>query len=123
MRPEGRDVAYLWDMLDAARTVREFTTGVGLDRYIQDRKLQLAVERLLEIIGEAARRVSEAYRQAHPEIPWVGIVAQRHVLAHEYGEIKQERMWTVATQRIPELISSIEELNLPSPPPTPEQNC
>jgi uncharacterized protein with HEPN domain len=107
-------------MLDAARTLRELTTGVGLDAYIRDRKLQLAVERLVEIIGEAARRVSEAYRQAHPEIPWRGIIAQRHVLAHEYGEIKQERLWIVVRERIPELISSIEKLNLPLPPPDPQ---
>jgi uncharacterized protein with HEPN domain len=53
MRPEERDPGYVWDMLDAARSVREFTTGVTHDEYLGDRKLQLAVERALEIIGEA----------------------------------------------------------------------
>lgn len=69
MRPEDRDAAYLWDMLDAARTVLRITAGVGSDRYLQDRTLQLAVERAIEIIGEAAGRVSETFRRAHPEIP------------------------------------------------------
>ena len=55
MRPDDRDPGYLWDMLDAARTIREFTTGVTVEAYLRDRKLQLAVERALEIIGEAAR--------------------------------------------------------------------
>ena len=59
MRPEERDAAYLWDMLDAAHLIEGFTTGVRFEQYMDDRKLQLAVERALEIIGEAARRVSE----------------------------------------------------------------
>jgi len=121
MRPEERDAAYLWDMLDAARTIHHLTTGFGGSEYMQDRKLQLAVERLLEIIGEAARRVSEAFRQTHPQIPWRGIIALRNVLAHEYGEIEHERIWSVVTERIPELITSIERMNLPSPPPDPEE--
>jgi len=115
MLPDERDAAYLWDMLDAARTVREFTANVGLDAYLEDRKLQLAVERGLEIIGEAARRVSERFRERHPEIPWRSIIGQRHVLAHEYGEVKQDRIWVVATAQIPELIRQLEPL-VPAPP-------
>jgi uncharacterized protein with HEPN domain len=45
MRPEDRDAAYLWDILEAARTIEEFTAGVTQDDYLRDRKLQLAVER------------------------------------------------------------------------------
>jgi len=79
-------------MPDAARAVREFTTGTDFHQYMRDRKLQLAVERAVEIIGEAARHLSQAFRQEHPEIPWRRIIAQRHVLAHEYAEIKHERI-------------------------------
>ncbi|MFO7899133.1 MAG: DUF86 domain-containing protein [Planctomycetota bacterium] len=110
MRPEERDAAYLWDMLDAARTVQEFVAGKALDDYVADRQLQLAVERAIEIIGEAARRVSKDFRAAHPEIPWRPIIGQRHVLAHEYGEIKHERIWAVATRHVPELITLLEPL-------------
>ena len=115
MRPDERDAAYLWDMLDSSKTLHSFVTGVTFYSYTQDKKLQLAVERALEIIGEAARRVSESYRQEHREIPWPSIIAQRNVLAHEYGEIKQELIWKVATIRIPELISLLERL-IPVPP-------
>ena len=115
MRPEQRDAAYLWDMLDAARSVREITTGVTLAEYLQNRLMYRAVERELEILGEAARRLSEAFREAHPEIPWQKIVGQRNVLAHEYGEINQERIWAVATKSLPELIDQLEPL-LPAPP-------
>jgi len=83
-------------MLEAARLVREFTKDVAEAAYLSDRKLQLAVERSLEIIGEAAGRVSPEFREAHPEIPWKGIVGQRNVLIHAYGEIQQERVWNVA---------------------------
>ena len=116
MRPEDRVAAYLWDMLDAARTVRQIAHGVTLDQYLGDRKLQLAVERAVEIIGEAAGRVSDSFREAHPEIPWRQIIGQRNVLAHEYGDIKQDRMWILATTHVPDLISTLESL-LPPPPP------
>ena len=104
MQTEERDAAHLWDMLNAAEHVSQFMQGVSFDNFMRERKLQAAVEREVEIIGEAARRVSEIFREMHPEIPWRAIIAQRNVLAHEYGEIKQERMWLVATERVPDLI-------------------
>ena len=70
MRPEDRDASYLWDMLDAARAIRDFTVGVTRDAYLRDRKLQLAVERAIEIIGEAARLLSPSFKGQHEEIPW-----------------------------------------------------
>jgi uncharacterized protein with HEPN domain len=115
MLSEERDAANIWDMLDAAKTIVQFTNDVKFEYFIQDRKLQLAVERAVEIIGEAARHVSNIFKQVHPEIPWQRIIAQRNVLAHEYGEIKQDRMWLVATIHIPELITKLEPLLPPLP--------
>ncbi len=115
MRPEERDAAYLWDMLESARMIHDFTSGVSFNYYLQDKKLQLAIERLLEIIGEAAKCVSESFRQSHTEIPWKSIIGQRNVIAHEYGEIKQERLWAVVENHIPQLITTIEPL-VPPPP-------
>ncbi|MDO8587273.1 MAG: DUF86 domain-containing protein [Armatimonadota bacterium] len=115
MRPEDRDAAYLWDMLDAARTITDFVGETTLAGYLRDRKLQLAVEREVEIIGEAARRLSDAFRESHPEVPWSRIIAQRNVLAHEYGEIRQDRMYLLATVRIPELKRALESLLPPLP--------
>lgn len=114
MQPEEKDAAYFWDMLDAAKTVCGFVKGVKFYQYQGDRKLQFAVERAIEIIGEAARNVSKDFQEAHPEIPWRGIIGQRHMLAHEYGEIKQERIWLVAVERIPELIKLLEPFVLAS---------
>ena len=116
MQPEAKDAAYLWDMLDAACAVRDFVASRSFADYAADRMLRGAVERHLEIVGEAANRVSRTFREAHPEIPWQRIVAQRNVLSHEYGEIDHALVWKVATTHIPELIPGIQKL-LPPPPP------
>lgn len=104
MQPEQRDAGYLWDMLDAARTVEQMSSNQDFTQYSNDRRTQLAVERSLEIIGEAASRVSTSFRNAHPEIPWRQIIGQRNVLIHEYGEIKQERIWKTVRENVPQLI-------------------
>ncbi|MFH0907969.1 MAG: HepT-like ribonuclease domain-containing protein [bacterium] len=110
MRPEDRDEAYLWDMCAAAREVAGFVGGVSEGQYAADRMLQRAVERDLELIGEAAARVSPSYRDAHPEIPWKSIIGQRNVLAHDYGEILVEKIYRVAVNRVPELLAGLEAL-------------
>ena len=113
---EVRDAGFLWDMLEAAREARDYVKGRTFDDYLHDPMLRRAVERTIEIIGEAARHVSKTVQEEHPEIRWRGIIVQRHVLAHEYGEIKQERIWAVATVHIPALILLLEPL-VPPPPP------
>ena len=113
------DAGYLWDMLEAARGVVESVKNLTLEQYQADENLRLASERRIEIIGEAAGRVSQGVQQAHPEIPWRRIIAQRHVLAHEYGDIDDELIWTVAATHIPQLIDVLEKL-IPHPPPDPE---
>ena len=115
MSPEQADPAYLWDMLRYARGVTEAVEGIGLEAYRQDENLRLAVERRIEIIGEAARQVSDTFQRQHSAIPWRSIIGQRHALAHDYGEIDDERIWRVATTHIPLLITTLEPL-LPPPP-------
>ena len=117
MRPDQRDAALLWDMLEYSRQVGRITKGLAYAHYLKDRTLQLAVERAVEVVGEAARHVSPAFKEAHPEISWRGIIAQRNVLAHEYGEIKQDRLWMAATERIPKLLELLAKLELPPKPP------
>lgn len=119
MPHEPRDVSYLWDMLQASRDALDFARGVTLEAFLQDRKLQRAVERAVEIVGEAASRVSPELREAHPEIPWRKIIAQRNVLAHEYGDVEPALVWDLVTDYLPKLVKQIEPL-LPPPPADPE---
>jgi len=66
MPPEGADRAYLWDMLSYARGVVRETADKTWEEYQADENLRLAIERRVEIIGEAANHISEAFRAAHP---------------------------------------------------------
>ena len=92
---------------------------VSFEQYTADEDLRLSIERRIEIIGEAARNVSRPFQEDHPEIPWRPITAQRHVLAHDYGEIDDERIWRVVTIHVPELINLLVPL-VPAPPADPE---
>lgn len=116
MRPEDRDSAYLWDMLRAADEVVSFVRGKAWSDYQSDALLRAAVERKVQIIGEAARHVSRTFQEAHPHIPWNPIIVQRHRLVHEYGAIRHERIWNVATVHVPVLIDAVNALLPPEPP-------
>lgn len=110
MQPEERDPAYLWDMLQAAREVEAMIEDRELATFLADRVLLRAIERGVEIIGEAARRVSAPYMAAHPEIPWRQIIGQRNILAHEYGQIDHALLYKTAVEDIPALITQLQVL-------------
>jgi len=111
-----RDDACLLDMLLAAREARQFAEGVTLERFNSDRMLQHAIMRLVQIIGEAARKISPEFKQAHPEIPWPEIVGMRHRLVHEYFRIIPDKVWDVVEKDLPMLIPLIEPLVPPDEP-------
>ncbi len=115
MQPENSDTAYLWDMLRYARMAVALVENLSIAAYAGDQTRQLALERALEVVGESAGKVSQAFRADHPEIPWRKIIGLRNVLAHDYGNILQERLWNVAVNHVPELIQSIEPLVPPEP--------
>ena len=110
MKPAERDLAHLWDMLDAAKAIAGFVRGIDREAYRQNRMMQLAVERCLQAIGESPTRISDLLEAAHPEIPWAKIISQRNVLAHQYGAINQNRPWRVAIDDVPLLIEQLSRL-------------
>jgi uncharacterized protein with HEPN domain len=120
MPRETTDVAHLWDMLHAARGIESAVASLELEHYLQDEDLRMSVERRIEIIGEAARRVSDACKVAHPGIPWRRMISQRNVLAHEYDEVDDRLLWRVVTESIPQLVRALEGLVTARPPPDPE---
>ena len=117
MRPEERDPAYLWDMLDAARAAVRFTGELSMDQFLADEGevVRLAVERGLEILGEAARRVSAGFRQAHSEIPWKDIVGLRNVISHQYDRVDYAAIFRIVREQVPALVETLESL-MPPPP-------
>ena len=110
MKPLERDAAHLWDMLDAAQQAAAFSVGTDLDHLLADARTRYAIERALEIVGEAAWRVSQDTTSRHPEIPWQGIIGFRNVLAHEYGEIDYRRLYTVIKEGVPALIIALQRI-------------
>ena len=110
MRPEERDAGYLWDMLRAAREAHALVESMETERLLTDRLRLLAMERLIEIVGETAGRISDGFRQRCPEIDWQGLKGQRNVLAHEYGRINHRLLCEAARSRLPALIAALEIL-------------
>lgn len=110
MQPDKAIAGLLWDIVSFARETVDFVRDVGFDEYLEDRKLMLAVERQIELIGEASRRLPGDFKSEHPEVPWSAMVGQRNVLAHDYGEINSADVWNVATFKLPELIIALEPL-------------
>ncbi len=110
------DMAYIWDMMKSAKEISGFTEGKVIADFMQDRMLQCTIERLLEIIGESANRVSFAFQENHPEIPWRKIISLRNVLAHEYNAIDYEIVWNIAAHRIPDLLALLEQILPPNLP-------
>jgi uncharacterized protein with HEPN domain len=115
MRPDEMDAARLWDMLTYAKEIRRTVSDLALEDYLADSDGRMATERRLEIIGEAARNISRRFQEAHPDIPWRQIIGLRNVLAHEYGEIRHELIFRIATDQIPTLIALLEPLIPPVP--------
>jgi uncharacterized protein with HEPN domain len=109
MLPEERDAAHLWDMLSAAREVRTMLQKVSLEQFQSALIIMRATERCIEIIGEAARRVSKTTQQLQIEIPWSDLIGQRNILAHEYGQIDHELLYKTATEDVPKLIALLEQ--------------
>jgi uncharacterized protein with HEPN domain len=97
-------------MWTAAQEILDFMVGVSQAEFEENNQLRYAVERQLMVIGEAARHVSEEFQEQHPEIPWLQIIGQRNVLAHDYGEILVERVWLTATKSLPELIARLDQI-------------
>ena len=110
MRPEKRDRAYLWDMREFARESRKFVQRVSFARLERDSMRKLALERTLELLGEAARRVSEAAKREHPGVDWRALIGQRNVLAHDYGEIDHRLLYDNARQKIPFLLAELDRI-------------
>ncbi|WP_216856045.1 DUF86 domain-containing protein [Acidisphaera sp. S103] len=97
-------------MLLAARDARGFLSGLDEAAFMASRLHQNAVIRSLEVIGEAAGKVSPPTLAANPDIPWNQITGMRHRLIHGYADVRLELVWIVVRQRLDPLIAALERL-------------
>ena len=104
------DLGRLTHMRDHAReamTLAGDATRADLDR---DRKLELALVRLVEIVGEAAARVSEPLKIRHPHIPWAEIIGMRNRIVHGYDTVDLDIRWGVIATDLPDVVGQLDHL-------------
>lgn len=103
-------------MLEAALQAMSFVQGRERSDLDADTQLRLALLRALEVLGEAASRVSLEMRAANPQIPWRRIVSTRNRLIHAYFDIDLQIVWATATQSLPELVPMLRAILEPEKP-------
>ena len=102
-RPKRWDV-YVQDMIDACQQVMRYTEGVSRRDFFGNRMKYDATIWQLEVLGEAAHRISEEVHEAHPEIPWQLVIDNRNYLIHGYDGIKPDVLWNTIQQHVPALL-------------------
>lgn len=105
-----RDLSWLQDIVTAGGRVARFIQNLDLPAFLADEEKQSAVFGQIVIIGEAANRVSEEFRETHPAIPWRKIIGMRHRIVHGYDEIDWEIVWHAASRDIPNLLTDLQLL-------------
>lgn len=109
MSPKN-DYVYIGHMIDNANKAISFIARLNRSDFDQDEQLRLAVTHLLQIVGEAARRVSVEFREAHPEIPWKAIVGMRSKVVHDYFSVDDDVIWDTIKNDLPALVKQLETL-------------
>ena len=106
---EREDRVRLQHMLDASRQAINFTRARKRNDLDIDLQLTLALTRLVEIIGEAAKNVSDQERQRHPEVPSRAIAGTRDRLAHGYFDVDLDQLWRIVSEDLPALVPVLEK--------------
>ena len=105
---ELRDQATVLDILNAAHLAIEFLGGVDEGAFYDDPKTQSSVIHQILIIGEAVKRLSAAFRELHPGVPWQAMAGMRDQLIHAYHEVDLSEVWKTATFDLPVLVQQME---------------
>ncbi|MEK7679998.1 MAG: DUF86 domain-containing protein, partial [Deltaproteobacteria bacterium] len=105
--PRKEDVIRLRHMLEAAKDVLGYVGRKTREDFLKDAQCQDAAIRRIEIIGEAASRLSPECLTAFPQIPWKNIINMRNRLIHAYYDINMNTVWSTAAEDLPPLIASL----------------
>lgn len=112
---QPRDLLYLGHMLDVSVQAVEKLRGKSREAFEADDNLRLALTHLIQMIGEAARRVDAESRQRYPQIPWSDVIGMRHKIVHDYLDVDFDVVWEVVTTDLPELITQLRPIVPPAP--------
>ena len=104
------DLVRIHHMLDAAKEILDFSKGKNREDLDTDRKLNLSMVHLLEIIGEAAVGVSKELSEKYPKVPWKFIAGMRNRLIHGYYDIDLDIVWKTVKEEISPLVDELEKL-------------
>lgn len=104
------DTIRVQHMLSAARDALNFTKGISRNDLGRNRILTLAVIKCIEIIGEAASKVSKESQEECPDIPWLDIINMRNRMIHAYFDVNLDIVWATLNQDLPTLIKSLENI-------------
>jgi uncharacterized protein with HEPN domain len=106
-----RDKSYIYDMIKYCEEIVDIIKDESHHSFIKNRIKRLAIERLIEVVGEAANHVSNDVVQQNIDIPWSKIIGLRNKIVHDYGEILTDRIWLIASRSIPELLEQLKSKN------------
>ncbi len=112
------DADRLSDILAAIAKIGERVTP-SFDAFQDDEMLQVWVIHHLQVIGEAARGVSQTLKDRHPEVPWPQIVALRNILVHEYFGLNLHQVWTMTQTDLPKMEEQVRQIRELNPPDSP----
>lgn len=101
---------YLADIDEAMADARSFAEGKGLEDFLEDRQLRYAIERALEIVGEATSNLSDEVKGRAPSLPWSEMRGLRNIVAHAYHRVDPARVWQVVTRDLPQTHEKIRDL-------------
>ncbi len=102
-----RDDDRIAHMIEACEQATEFVAGRTRTDLDHDRMLELALTKLVEIVGEAAKSVTEETRARYPDVPWSEASRARDFLAHHYFQLDLDRLWETVTESLPALLAGL----------------
>lgn len=105
-----RDQVYLLDILESAKLALSYVGGKDKEVFFKDVQSQDSVIRRLEIIGEAARRISEKTKDAYPNLPWSEMIGMRNIMIHEYDDVDLSMVLETVKRDLPQLVEKIEKI-------------
>lgn len=107
---DERTLIYLKHILENIEKIQNFSGGINKNDLSSDELKQYAIVRAIEIIGEAAKNIPEAFKKEHPQISWKEIIGTRDIITHKYFGVDLDVIWDIIKTDLPELRKNINKI-------------